>query len=249
MIQLLVVVVRPALDAALTVAEEAHESFLSVRAEAQAALDAARSTEAPATSEQLEALRAKKAQLTEDLASAKLGSQSALEGLQAEKAKHEAAIAQHQTALHSIREVQKTQKRIEELREEAKKHAATAADAEKHIYLLEEFTRARVKFLTDRINGFFQVTTWKLFDEQVNGGITEICEAMHEGVPYKDLNTGMKLNVGLDVIDTLAKHHGFAPPIWIDNAESITAIRPTIGQQMQLIVSAEDKVLRTEALA
>jgi len=57
---------------------------------------------------------------------------------------------------------------------------------------------------------------------------------------------GAKLNVGLDIINTLAEHFGIAPPVIIDNAESVTEILPTIGQQIKLVVSAKDKVLRVE---
>jgi len=54
------------------------------------------------------------------------------------------------------------------------------------------------------------------------------------------------LNIGLDIINTLAEHFGFAPVVFIDNAESVTDILQTKGQQIRLIVSAADKKLRIE---
>jgi hypothetical protein len=80
----------------------------------------------------------------------------------------------------------------------------------------------------------------------VNGGIEECCETTFNGVPYGNLNNGARLNIGLDIINTLAEHYGFSPPVWLDNAESVTNILPTKGQQIRLIVSAKDKKLRVE---
>jgi hypothetical protein len=54
------------------------------------------------------------------------------------------------------------------------------------------------------------------------------------------------LNIGLDIINTLAEHFDFAPVVFIDNAESVTDILPTNGQQIRLIVSEKDKKLRVE---
>lgn len=87
---------------------------------------------------------------------------------------------------------------------------------------------------------------FKLFNVLVNGGIEECCETTYNGVPYSNLNSGARLNVGLDIINVLADHFGFAPPVWIDNAESVTDILPTRGQQIRLVVSAPDKQLRVE---
>jgi hypothetical protein len=87
---------------------------------------------------------------------------------------------------------------------------------------------------------------FKLFNTLVNGGIDPCCETVYDGVPYSNLNNGARLNIGLDIINTLAEHYGFSPPVWLDNAESVTDILPTKGQQIRLIVSAADKKLRVE---
>jgi hypothetical protein len=69
---------------------------------------------------------------------------------------------------------------------------------------------------------------------------------MFNGVPYSNLNHGARINVGLDIINTLAEHYGFAPPVFIDNAEAITQLLPTRGQMIRLVVSERDKSLRVE---
>lgn len=63
---------------------------------------------------------------------------------------------------------------------------------------------------------------------------------------YPDLNHGARLNVGIDILNTLADHYGFAPPVFVDNAESVTDIIPARGQMIKLVVSAQDKALRVE---
>jgi len=140
-------------------------------------------------------------------------------------------------------------KRIEELKAEERKLAAEYEDLERQLYLTEEFVRTKVRMLEDKINSKFRMARFKLFNVLVNGGIEECCETVYNGVPYSNLNNGARLNIGLDIINTLAEHYGFAPPVWLDNAESVTDILPTKGQQIRLVVSEKDKQLRVEAPA
>jgi DNA repair exonuclease SbcCD ATPase subunit len=137
-------------------------------------------------------------------------------------------------------------KRIEELKAEERKLAAEYEELEHQLYLTDEFIRAKVRLLEDKINSKFKMARFKLFNVLVNGGIEECCETTFNGVPYGNLNNGARLNIGLDIINTLAEHYGFSPPVWLDNAESVTNILPTKGQQIRLIVSAKDKKLRVE---
>jgi hypothetical protein len=118
-----------------------------------------------------------------------------------------------------------------------------------HLNLLEEFIRTKVSMVTSKINDQFEMAKFTLFETQINEGIKECCEITYNGVPWGSLNNGARVNVGLDIINTFTKNGevGWCEggmPIFIDNAESVTAIRPTIGQQIRLIVSAGDKELR-----
>ena len=137
-------------------------------------------------------------------------------------------------------------KRIEELKAEERKLAAEYEELEQQLYLTEEFIRTKVRLLEDRINSKFKLARFKLFEVQVNGALAETAETMYNGVPYSNLNNGARLNIGLDIINTLAEHFNFAPVVFIDNAESVTDILPTKGQQIRLIVSERDKKLRVE---
>ena len=114
------------------------------------------------------------------------------------------------------------------------------------MYLTEEFIRTKVRLLEEKINSKFKLARFKLFEVQVNGALAETAETMYNGVPYSNLNNGARLNIGLDIINTLAEHYGFEAPIFVDNAEAVTQLIPTTGQQIRLIVSAQDKKLRIE---
>lgn len=58
-----------------------------------------------------------------------------------------------------------------------------------------------------------------MFEELLNGGMTETCETTYNGVPYdSELNSAMKINVGLDIIRTLSDFYQIRVP-FIDNAE------------------------------
>ena len=139
--------------------------------------------------------------------------------------------------------------RHEELKARAKELAKELESMDRALHLCDEFVRTKVRMLEEKINDRFKIARFKLFETQVNGAISETCEITAGGVPYSSLNHAMRLNVGLDVINVLAAHHGFAPLVIIDGAESVTRIEPTTGQQIRLVVSEADKTLRPVALA
>lgn len=184
--------------------------------------------------------------IREDIANMQADSNTAIMAIQKEIDTLTDAITALEQAQARIETRKNSLKRIDDLKAEERKLAAEFEDLEQQIYLTEEFIRAKVRMLEDKINSKFRMARFKLFNTLVNGGIEETAETMYNGVPYSNLNNGARLNIGLDIINTLAEHYGFAPVVFIDNAESVTDILPTIGQQIRLIVSKTDKVLRIE---
>lgn len=115
--------------------------------------------------------------------------------------------------------------------------------------VLKAFVTTRVKMLTENVNNKFNIAEFKLFNQLVNGELEETCVTTVDGVEYSGgLNNAARINVGLDIINTLSQHYKITAPIFIDNAESITDIIPTEAQQIQLIVSGQDKNLRMETI-
>ncbi|MFP3421479.1 AAA family ATPase [Bacillus sp. SIMBA_154] len=138
-------------------------------------------------------------------------------------------------------------KRIEELKNEERKMADEYNDVEQQSFLIEEFIRTKMNLMEERINSKFKYASFKLFEEQVNGGLTETCETLYEGVPYsKGLNNAARINVGLDIINTLNEHYGISAPIFVDNSEAVTNLIDVNAQVISLIVSEKDKQLRVE---
>lgn len=184
--------------------------------------------------------------LADAIAALEADSGPALEAARAELAEIEERISSARLQLQKFDDHARGQARIEELKAEERKLAAEYEELESQLYLTEEFIRTKVRLLEDKINSRFKMARFKLFNTLVNGGIEECCETTYNGVPYSNLNNGARLNIGLDIINTLAEYYNFAPVVFIDNAESVTDILPTKGQQIRLIVSAQDKKLRIE---
>jgi DNA repair exonuclease SbcCD ATPase subunit len=137
--------------------------------------------------------------------------------------------------------------RIRELKAEEKKLAQEFEEMEKLLFLIETFIKNKVSMLNDKINSKFEIVRFRLFENLVNGGISEVCVFTVNGVPYDGgLNAAARTQGGLDIIRTLQKHYGVAPAVFIDNRESCTEIPPMGCQIVNLIVSPQDKVLRVE---
>ncbi len=143
-----------------------------------------------------------------------------------------------------------TKKRIEELKAEEKRLAQQVVELEGHKYLCEQFTVTKVNLLEDKINSRFKYVKFKLFEQQLNGGIAETCQALVNTngvyVPFDDANHAGKINSGLDIINSLCAYYNVTAPIFIDFRESVSRIIETNSQVINLVKSEPDKVLRVE---
>lgn len=157
-----------------------------------------------------------------------------------------AKIAEIDKAIAGCELADRQKQRIAELEADEKRLALEYSNLDKIAFLIDKFTKYKVDLLSEEINSHFKYAKFKLFDEQINGGIAECCEVTFKGVPYSDLNNASRINIGLDIINTLCTDKGKTAPIIIDNAESITEITSTNAQTICLVVSADDDVLRVE---
>ncbi|ASA26339.1 hypothetical protein B9T62_15150 [Paenibacillus donghaensis] len=146
--------------------------------------------------------------------------------------------------------VRKAEARVSELEKQERELAAEYERLQHELYLCEEFTKTKVSMLDAKINSKFKLARFRLFEEQINGGLKEVCDTLYKGVPYDGgLNNAARINVGLDIINTLGNHYGFSAPIFVDNAEAVTRLIGTDAQVIQLVVSEADKRLRVETAA
>ena len=153
--------------------------------------------------------------------------------------------------LSQIKLAEIQEKRIKNLMAEEKELSAAFEGIEKGIYLCELFVKTKVGMLDEKINSKFKCVRFRLFIEQLNGGISECCDVMVPSdngslVPYSFANNGARINAGLEIIDTLSKHWVLTIPVFVDNAESVTQLIKMDTQLIRLVVSEPDKVLRLE---
>ena len=60
---------------------------------------------------------------------------------------------------------------------------------DRSLYLCELFVKAKASLLTSKINERFALTTFRLFRDQINGGLQEVCDVLwreNEALPSKD---------------------------------------------------------------
>lgn len=139
-------------------------------------------------------------------------------------------------------DIERNEKRIDELTKQKREISATLTDIEGKCYTIEEFERAKIRAVEKNINAMFDTVTFKMFAQQVNGGVVETCEAEVNGVPYSVLSNAEKINAGLEIIKVISENMGISAPIFIDNAESVIKLVKT-SQQVRLYVN--DSNLKT----
>ncbi|MEA4805124.1 hypothetical protein [Acetobacterium wieringae] len=143
---------------------------------------------------------------------------------------------------------EKQELRIAELKLQEESLAAEYEKLEANAFLCEQFIKAKVSMLTDSINNRFKNVRFKLFDDQINGGLKECCEVLvpcAEGlIPFNTANNAGKINAGIEIIDALSKHWGVEMPLIVDNAESVTQLLETELQVIKLVVDEKYKELQ-----
>jgi DNA repair protein SbcC/Rad50 len=149
-----------------------------------------------------------------------------------------------QRAILLTREInQQHTDRLEQLHKEQKKLSQQLAGLEREEYLGEKLVRARVTLMEEKVNSLFTMVRFKMFSQQVNGGLDETCEALIDGVPFSDANNAAKINAGIDIINAFSKHYDIHAPIFIDNAEAVNRLLKTESQTIKLYVT-KDKELK-----
>lgn len=139
----------------------------------------------------------------------------------------------------------KVKERIAELEAEQKEVGQKIANQEMMIDLVEDFIRTKMNMISKKINEMFKIVSFKLFSEQINGGLKETCECTVNGVPLSSLNNGHRIVAGLDIIHSLSNLYGVSCPIFVDNAESINDFNvPEMDAQMIYLTVTDDKELK-----
>lgn len=142
----------------------------------------------------------------------------------------------------------KIKERITELEEEQKAVGQKIAEQEQMIDLTEDFIREKMNRISARVNEMFKIVSFKLFDDQINGGLKETCECTVNGVPLSSLNNGHRIIAGLDIIQSLSNLYEVSCPVFIDNSEAVNEVNfPEMNAQMIHLAVTENKELKIES--
>lgn len=177
----------------------------------------------------------------------KLKDDSVNESLEHSKKELYSKLDSAKEVLADEKTINKCENRIRELLDDESKLSNNISKFEKQLFVIEEFTKAKISKLEDSINEMFTNVSFKLFETQVNGAEVETCKALINGVPFSDANTASNINAGIDIINTLNKYYEITAPIFIDNRESVVDIIDCESQIINLFVSKEDKELRVDS--
>jgi len=156
--------------------------------------------------------------------------------LKQEREQLDEQIKEVEASLAKLSHIAGINTRIAELSENKRVLAQQIASLERVAFQIDAYEKAHIELVESRVNAKFAIVKWKMFDEQINGGLAPTCEATVNGTPYNDLNTAMKINAGLDVINALNYHFGMFAPVFIDARESIVDIIETDCQVISLQV-------------
>lgn len=103
--------------------------------------------------------------------------------------------------------------------------------------------------LSDSVNKRFKLVTWKLFEQQKNGGIKDVCVCMIHGSQYGENTTSAteRMMAGMDIINTLQEIYEVKAPIFLDDADLYNDWNiPDMDSQLIELCVSEDKELRVE---
>lgn len=142
----------------------------------------------------------------------------------------------------------KAKERIAELEKEQKEVGQKIAEQEQMIDLVEDFIRTKMNMISEKINGMFSIVSFKLFDNQINGGLKETCTCTVNGVGHLDVNDGHEIVAGLDIINTFSEKFGVRCPIFIDRAGELNEIYiPEMDNQLILLKRVDNQEFKIES--
>lgn len=142
----------------------------------------------------------------------------------------------------------KAKERIAELEKKQKEVGQKIAEQEQMIDLVEDFIRTKMNMISEKINGMFSIVSFKLFDNQINGGLKETCTCTVKGVGHSDVNDGHEIVAGLDIINTFSEKFGVRCPIFIDRAGELNEIYiPEMDNQLILLKRVDNQEFKIES--
>lgn len=141
------------------------------------------------------------------------------------------------------------QKSISDMKEELKTLSQKAADIQKQIDQVMNFSILKNKLLAEKINPFFKHFQFKFLDYTSDNEPVEVCKMICNGIDYMNgLNHSDQILCNIDLVAGLQELNGLNLPIWVDDVESVNADRiPDTGRQM-ILLKVSDNELKVEGI-
>lgn len=162
-----------------------------------------------------------------------------------------AELSQKQSEIDGIvKDGEETEKRISALKESVKEQAQKAADVERQIDMLQDFSIAKNAALENMVNSRFEFIKLKISEETLSGDIKETLRINVNGVDYfNGLNHGDRILAEIFLLKGLQDMNGIKLPIWIDDTESLDENRiPDVKRQLIVIRRTDDEVLNVREM-
>lgn len=107
--------------------------------------------------------------------------------------------------------------------------------------LTKEFISEKCRNAENAINALFENVRFELFEKnKTNDEIKETCTLSYNGIRYNDLSASTKIVAGMEVIKAFQGFYDVFVPVYIDNAECLTANIKTKAQKILLYVKREE---------
>lgn len=152
------------------------------------------------------------------------------------------------TALNNKSFIEKIDSRIDELKQQQKTLSQELSQLDKLEFEIEQFNKLKIEQVEQKTNSLFSIVKFKMFETQLNGGESPACVCTVNGVPFSDLNTAMKINASLDIINALQYYFDISVPVFIDQKESVSDLLDISSQIIALKVDENAEKLTISAL-
>lgn len=149
-----------------------------------------------------------------------------------------------QTRLAKRNQIESIENRVSDLEASKRTLSQELASLERIEFQIDKFNKSKIDLIENRINSKFKFVKFKMFEKQINGGETEACECLVDGVPYSSLNTASKVNASIDIVNAFQNHYQVFAPVIIDGRESVTNLIPTNCQLISLIVDPSCEIIK-----
>lgn len=167
--------------------------------------------------------------------------------IQKRKAETTAIIDELKQQLSTRQQIHDAEAKIANEQARLQELANQKADLENKEMATEMLIHKQSEEIERRVNSLFQLVQFRMFEKQANGGERPTCIAMVDGVRYGDLNSAMKTNAGLDIINTFCAFSETLAPIFIDNAEGVNELHNTNSQIVRLVVTDKPLMITTDS--